>query len=71
MPIYEFRCKGCECQFETLVMGSSPDVCCPECACREVERLMSACSYKSGTTYVSSKGSGCGSCSATSCATCH
>ncbi len=41
MPIYEYRCVGCEERFEELVRGSDPVVACPECHGQEVERLLS------------------------------
>jgi putative FmdB family regulatory protein len=41
MPIYEYRCAGCECEFEELVSSSTPGVSCPECGSRDVERLLS------------------------------
>ena len=40
MPIYEYTCKGCGEEFETLVRASStPD--CPECHSTELEKKMS------------------------------
>ncbi len=74
MPIYEYKCKACDCEFETLVIRSSDPIRCPKCDQENVERMMSACSHKSEGKYVSSgggSGSGCSGCSATSCATCH
>jgi putative FmdB family regulatory protein len=46
VPIYEFECRSCGHRFEELV-GShvgreTADVCCPECASTEVERLISS-----------------------------
>jgi putative FmdB family regulatory protein len=72
MPIYEYHCCKCEDDFERLVFGKE-DVVCPKCG-SPVERLMSACSFKSATGDFKTSGtgkSGCGTCSATSCATCH
>jgi putative FmdB family regulatory protein len=31
MPIYEYRCKKCETEFECLVLGGDNDVACPDC----------------------------------------
>jgi putative FmdB family regulatory protein len=43
MPIYEYRCKKCSCEFETLVLSADdPEPCCPNCECEETEKLMSA-----------------------------
>jgi putative FmdB family regulatory protein len=74
MPIYEYRCEKCTCDFEKLVFGKE-EVTCPKCG-GQVEKLMSACSFKSAagdfkTTPGTSGGKSCGGCSATSCATCH
>lgn len=56
MPIYEYQCKGCCHCFEYLALSpreSAPK--CPECACPDVEKLMSAgCFRASGIA----KGSG-------------
>lgn len=72
MPIYEYKCLDCNKQFETLVLGSGEDVSCPDCDGRKLERLMSACAFKSGGEFTpSSGGNGCSSCSATSCSSCH
>ena len=40
MPIYEYRCKPCGNEFETLVLGkTAPE--CPSCQSRDLERLLS------------------------------
>jgi putative FmdB family regulatory protein len=72
MPIYEYACAKCENCFEKLVFGRD-EVACPTCG-GQVQRLMSSCNFKSATgDFKTSAGgkSGCSSCSATSCATCH
>jgi putative FmdB family regulatory protein len=73
MPIYEYKCEECDNNFEKLVYGSQ-EVCCPKCG-GPVHRLMSCCSFKSagGDFKTSDSGgkSSCGSCSSTSCASCH
>jgi len=66
MPIYEFRCEQCRREFETLVMGRE-EITCPDCDSATITRLLSTFSHKSGDHFVSSKGSGCGDCSSTSC----
>jgi putative FmdB family regulatory protein len=41
MPIYEYKCRACGHQFETLVRTSStPD--CPSCQSVDLERVLSA-----------------------------
>lgn len=44
MPIYEYRCLECEERFEKLVrsMNSVPEVKCPKCGGRKVEKAFSA-----------------------------
>ena len=72
MPIYEYRCSKCETEFECLVLGSGDDIACPDCQNDGVERLMSACSYKSSGSYSSSaSSSGCSTCAGGHCSTCH
>jgi len=47
MPIYEFQCKQCETRFETLVRGSDVAAC-PECASKDLKKLISAHAVGSG-----------------------
>ncbi|MBU2547615.1 MAG: zinc ribbon domain-containing protein [Proteobacteria bacterium] len=42
MPIYEYVCLDCEDDFETLVLSSEEEVCCPQCGSKRLERAMSA-----------------------------
>ena len=74
MPIYEYQCGKCECEFECLVFGSEKPEC-PTCQSKKTRRLMSACGFISkgsgGETVSSSaSGSACGGCAATSCSSC-
>ena len=72
MPIYEFRCMKCQEEFEALIIGGNDKVTCPRCQGDSLERLMSACGFKSGGDFVPSSGSsGCSSCSSTNCSSCH
>ncbi len=48
MPIYEFFCRQCGKVFEKLVFGVDAPVACPECGSLQVEKLLSACSLKTG-----------------------
>jgi putative FmdB family regulatory protein len=72
MPIFEFHCAGCGCDFEQLVFSSSERVDCPKCGKGKVEKLMSCCAHKAaGGKFVSSGGGGgCSSCAGGSCSTC-
>ncbi|MFH1077294.1 MAG: zinc ribbon domain-containing protein [Pseudomonadota bacterium] len=69
MPIYEYHCMTCDKDFEILVMGKDK-VICPECKGSKTKKLLSGFSMKSGGKFTSSHGSGCGSCTSTSCSTC-
>jgi putative FmdB family regulatory protein len=42
MPVYEFTCKRCGALFEELVsIDEEPELSCPRCGSRELERLFS------------------------------
>jgi len=72
MPIYEFKCSACDNQFEALVLGSRDKICCPQCKGNDLQRLMSACAFKSGESFTPASGSsGCTSCSSHNCSSCH
>ncbi len=56
MPIYEYQCKGCCHCFEYLALSSEESAPkCPECACPDIEKLMSAGCVRAGGI---AKGSG-------------
>lgn len=47
MPIYEYRCKACECETEVLQkMSDKPLRKCPECGRMQLQRLISAPSFR-------------------------
>jgi putative FmdB family regulatory protein len=47
MPIYEYRCKGCDHRFETLVQGKrKPE--CPGCGGRRLEKQLSVFAVSAG-----------------------
>jgi putative FmdB family regulatory protein len=47
MPIYEYRCKSCEHEFEVWQKMSDPPVkVCPKCHARKVEKLISVTSFQ-------------------------
>jgi|LGVD01.1.fsa_nt_gb putative FmdB family regulatory protein len=54
MPIYEYRCQECGEKFEKLVRSMKnpgPEIKCPKCGGREVEKLLSAFGLRiSGST---------------------
>jgi putative FmdB family regulatory protein len=48
MPIYEYQCKSCCHCFEKLVLSpTDPPIECPQCACKDVIKLMSAATVRS------------------------
>lgn len=70
MPIYDYVCRACGKEFEVLVMGGAKPKC-PECQGEDLAKQMSTFAHKSGGTFSSSGGSGCGSCTSSNCDTCH
>lgn len=62
MPIFEYRCKKCEEEFETLVRGrETPE--CPSCHGSKLERLLSTFAAVSGSKVEAGSVPGaCGSC---------
>ncbi|MGD9250441.1 MAG: zinc ribbon domain-containing protein [Desulfobacterales bacterium] len=47
MPLFEYKCRHCESEFECLVLSSQDDE--PECPCchkKGVDKLMSAGSFR-------------------------
>ena len=66
MPIYEYHCSKCNQDFEILVFGNQ-EIVCPTCKGKKVKKLLSTFSHANDGKYVSSAGSGCGTCSSTNC----
>jgi len=48
MPVYEYSCKACGHEFETLVRGDTPS--CPACRSEDLEKLLSLPAVRSSTT---------------------
>ena len=71
MPLYEFKCQACGRRFEALVhIGRENDVCCLGCGGRDVRKLVSAFGIGGGASRIKTSGSGCATCSSSSCSTC-
>jgi putative FmdB family regulatory protein len=49
MPIYEYRCRTCDTEFEVLVRDGRA-VACPHCGSSSVDKLLSAPFISSGKT---------------------
>ena len=43
MPLFEYKCRGCQQMFEALVRPQDPSPQCPKCQSQDLERLLSAC----------------------------
>ncbi len=79
MPLYEYKCSDCGCEFEELVFNSEECPECPECKSGNTGKLISACKFKAGggesigeamPSAPTSSGSGCSGCSGGNCSTC-
>jgi len=75
MPIYEYHCNNCGCNFERLVFGKENPEGCPACNSKKVNKLMSACGFISKgsggeAVKASASASSCSGCASTSCASC-
>lgn len=66
MPIYEYRCNVCGCEFEKIVRGQQR-ICCTACASEEVTKKMSVFGMSGVEKQASS---GCATCTSGSCSTC-
>jgi putative FmdB family regulatory protein len=63
MPLFEYACKHCGHQFETLVMGSTTPTC-PSCSSQKLEKLLSvfAVNTSGGSTTPREATGPCGTC---------
>jgi putative FmdB family regulatory protein len=50
VPIFEYRCRKCDREFETLVLKNTTPAC-PACASEDLERLLSIPAVKSDSTH--------------------
>jgi putative FmdB family regulatory protein len=50
MPLFEYRCEGCDSTFERIVFaGDQEKITCPCCNGENVEKLMSCASFIGGS----------------------
>lgn len=69
MPIYEYSCRRCHTNFESLVLSAADKVICPECTSPEIERQLSVFSSPGDREGKAAVGGGCG-CTPRTCG-CH
>ncbi|OGL11357.1 MAG: hypothetical protein A3I14_19290 [Candidatus Rokubacteria bacterium RIFCSPLOWO2_02_FULL_73_56] len=71
MPIYEYRCKRCDAEFEKYVPGAATAVLCPTCQSGEVMRKLSVFGLRTTGAFQASAAAGDGGgCCGGGCA-CH
>lgn len=71
MPIFEFRCKRCEKEFEFFLMRKDEEILCPFCGGEEVEKLISLFGLASSASGGETTSSGaCSACFSKNCSTC-
>ena len=68
MPIYEYSCRGCDQNFEQLILSSAEKVKCPKCGSGKVEKQLSVFSSR-GSRSEEAAATGCG-CTPQTCG-CH
>jgi len=64
VPIYEYRCRGCDHDFEKYVHGPSTKVACPTCQSGDVTRKLSVFGLKSDGGFMTAQTTGGGCCGA-------
>ncbi len=70
MPIYEYRCRGCDREFEQYVARPSAAVTCPHCASEDVMRKLSVFGVRSEGGFLPTPATGGGGCCGGGCS-CH
>ena len=60
MPIYEYRCRSCDRNFERIVLSVNEDVACPACSSERVEKQLSVFSSPGSSAETAGPGGGCG-----------
>ena len=62
MPIYEYRCRRCDKEFEKYVHGPTTSVACPSCDGSDVMRKLSVFGLRSEGAMPSTMAAGGGGC---------
>ncbi|HSK29871.1 MAG TPA: zinc ribbon domain-containing protein [Candidatus Limnocylindria bacterium] len=58
MPIFEYRCRRCDRQFESIVLSSRERISCPSCGSTAVEKQFSVFSARLSGNEATSPSSG-------------
>jgi putative FmdB family regulatory protein len=61
MPIYEYRCQGCQTEFEALVRSDTVPAC-PQCHSTQLEKMLSVFATAASPDTAPPSASPCGSC---------
>jgi len=69
MPIYEYTCKACDHQFETIVTATRTPVC-PECGSKKLEKAFSAFAVVGQQASAHQPGPACASCDSLGAGSC-
>jgi putative FmdB family regulatory protein len=69
MPIFEYRCCGCNAYFETIVLSPREKITCPHCQGGAVDKQLSVFSAPAAAKDASAPAGGCG-CTPQTCG-CH
>jgi putative FmdB family regulatory protein len=56
MPIYEYKCLGCDSLFEKFLLRMDDEVSCPSCDSTDLERIISPPSLKTCDGFTSPEG---------------
>jgi putative FmdB family regulatory protein len=56
MPIYEYKCLGCDSLFEKFLLRMDDEVSCPSCDSTDLERIISSPSLKTCDGFTSPEG---------------
>ena len=54
MPLFEYRCSGCQSQFELLIRGSAVPTC-PTCGSTSLDRILSMFAVSSDGTQLKNR----------------
>ena len=59
MPIFEYTCRGCDQQFETIVLSARDKISCPKCHSKKVDKQLSIFSAPAATADSKPNGEAC------------